>query len=217
MHCSRAGLSPPPPPQPQPLPHLPLRIRPHDTLVAPQPPPLAHASLLSRCAEAAARGGERSVGTVALGGPFTLTNHLGKVTTEKDFLGNFTLMYFGFTHCPDICPEELVKICEAVDVVGEGTAFMFVSLVDVRRRLLASSSSLAHDRAADRRCEALIPPGSDVWLPTPSPRLAEKNTKHQVTPVFVSIDPERDSVQQVKEYVQGAVALTTRISAHVDG
>lgn len=68
--------------------------------------------------EAVARGGDRSVGSMALGGPFRLINHLGKETTEKDLLGKFALLYFGFTHCPDICPEELVKICEAVDIVG---------------------------------------------------------------------------------------------------
>lgn len=71
---------------------------------------------------AVARGGDRSVGVAALGGPFKLVNHLGKETTEKDFLGSFALLYFGFTHCPDICPEELVKICEAIDIVGASTA-----------------------------------------------------------------------------------------------
>lgn len=43
-------------------------------------------------------------------------------------------------------------------------------------------------------------------------RAAEQKTKHKVTPVFVSIDPERDSVQQVKEYVQGARPGTLLLS-----
>lgn len=44
------------------------------------------------------------------GTPFKLTDFNGKPFTEKDLLGKFTLMYFGFSHCPDICPAELDKL-----------------------------------------------------------------------------------------------------------
>lgn len=52
---------------------------------------------------------------VALGqGDFSLLDHRGERRTKKDFLGSWVLLYFGFTHCPDICPDELDKLSAVV-------------------------------------------------------------------------------------------------------
>ena len=57
----------------------------------------------------------QTVGTAAIGGPFTLLNHDGKTVTEKDFFGKWTLLYFGFTHCPDIHTDELRKMVASIN------------------------------------------------------------------------------------------------------
>ncbi|GFO08193.1 hypothetical protein PoB_003469800 [Plakobranchus ocellatus] len=49
-----------------------------------------------------------------LGGDWTLTDHHGNKRSSTEFRGQWILLYFGFTHCPDICPEELEKLIEIV-------------------------------------------------------------------------------------------------------
>lgn len=87
-------------------------------------------------------------GKAAIGGPFELRNANadGARFHTSDLHGKYALLYFGFTMCPDICPDELEKMAEAVNLV-------------------------------------------------------EKAGK-EIVPVFVSIDPERDTVKRVKEYVK---------------
>lgn len=85
----------------------------------------------------------------SIGGPFALTNQDGRPVTERDFAGKYRIMYFGFTHCPDVCPTDLAVIGQAL------------------RRFEQSDPA----RAA------------------------------RVAPVFVSVDPERDTPAVLKEYV----------------
>ena len=55
----------------------------------------------------------------AVGGPFTLVSHEGKTVTDRDFRGAPHLVFFGFTHCPDVCPTKLFEISEVLRAAGE--------------------------------------------------------------------------------------------------
>uniref|UniRef100_A0A8C5R3W7 Synthesis of cytochrome C oxidase 1 n=1 Tax=Leptobrachium leishanense TaxID=445787 RepID=A0A8C5R3W7_9ANUR len=90
----------------------------------------------------------RSLGKPLLGGPFSLVDHNGQPRTDKDFHGQWVLVYFGFTHCPDICPEEMEKMILVVDEIDK-----------------------------------------DRWIPN-------------LTPLFITIDPERDDKDAVGRYVK---------------
>jgi protein SCO1/2 len=59
------------------------------------------------------------LGEAAVGGPFTMVNHRGETVTEKNFLGNPMLLFFGFTFCPDVCPTELQVMAAALDELGD--------------------------------------------------------------------------------------------------
>ena len=64
-------------------------------------------------------GGVRGVTTpAAIGGPFQLTDQSGATVTEKDLQGRPTLIFFGFTHCPDVCPTSLFEISEVLRAMG---------------------------------------------------------------------------------------------------
>lgn len=56
--------------------------------------------------------------TAQIGGPFQLTDQNGKTVTDQDFKGKPFLVFFGFTHCPDVCPTTLFDISEVMKSLG---------------------------------------------------------------------------------------------------
>ena len=54
-----------------------------------------------------------------IGGPISLVNQNGEQVTEETYKGHPTLIYFGFTYCPDVCPTELQTMSAALDEMGE--------------------------------------------------------------------------------------------------
>ena len=76
-------------------------------------------------------------GTATIGGPFELVDETGRTVTDKEVFTRPSLVYFGYTFCPDVCPLDAARNAEAVDIL--------------------------------------------------------KQRGHDVQPVFISIDPERDT------------------------
>jgi cytochrome oxidase Cu insertion factor (SCO1/SenC/PrrC family) len=90
--------------------------------------------------------GQQVTGKALIGGAFTLTDNTGKRVTDQDFHGKYTLVFFGFTSCPDICPAGLQLIAGALQKLG---------------------------------------------------------TKAQlITPIFISVDPQRDTPEKLAAYVK---------------
>jgi len=74
-------------------------------------------------------------GDAAIGGPFTLVNQFGQTVTDKDVITGPTLIYFGYTFCPDVCPLDLARNVEAIDILderGEQVTPVFITIDPAR-------------------------------------------------------------------------------------
>lgn len=91
-----------------------------------------------------------SRGEALIGGPFELVDQFGQARSDADFLGDYMLIYFGYTYCPDICPASLAIMTQAIDQLEE----------------------------------------------------SDKDKAGRITPVFITVDPERDKVENIKQYAE---------------
>ncbi|KAJ3343377.1 Cu-binding protein [Gonapodya sp. JEL0774] len=64
-----------------------------------------------------------AAGKPLVGGPFSLVDHEGRPVTDLDYRGRWMLIYFGFTYCPDVCPEELEKMGHIIDLLAKDSDF----------------------------------------------------------------------------------------------
>ncbi len=79
--------------------------------------------------------GRRPVATgpaaLAIGGPFSLTDHRGQAVTERDYAGKPSAVFFGFTFCPDVCPTTLTDMAAWIEALGpdaDRVNWLFVSV-----------------------------------------------------------------------------------------
>ncbi|TNF20086.1 MAG: SCO family protein [Rhodobacteraceae bacterium] len=95
-------------------------------------------------------------GTDAIGGPFELVNAKGETVTDQDVITEPSILYFGYTFCPDVCPLDFARNAQAVDILAE--------------------------------------------------------QGHSATPVFISVDPKRDTPEVVGDFAfnnhEKAIGLT---------
>jgi protein SCO1 len=106
---------------------------------------LAGAAFLSLAHRDTPRGAAGTLLASAIGGPFRLVDQNGKTVTDADLKGKWSLIYFGYTHCPDACPTALNDMSIALDELGP--------------------------------------------------------KRGAVRPVFITVDPERDTPEVLKSYV----------------
>jgi protein SCO1/2 len=76
-------------------------------------------------------------GTALVGGAFALTDQTGRRVTDRDFMGRYMLVFFGYSSCPDICPAELQVMSAALDqlgTAGDSVTPIFISVDPERDR-----------------------------------------------------------------------------------
>ena len=76
-------------------------------------------------------GGSGTPGASAIGGPFQLIDQDGKPITDQDMKGRPFLVFFGFTHCPDVCPTALFEVSELMRALGKDadrTSALFITV-----------------------------------------------------------------------------------------
>lgn len=66
----------------------------------------------AQCSQSAVSGGD-------IGGPFELISQTGETVTETDVITEPTLVYFGYTFCPDVCPLDAARNAQAIDILSE--------------------------------------------------------------------------------------------------
>lgn len=80
----------------------------------------------AQCRSSAVAGGAGQIG-----GPFELLNSKGETVTDADVITEPSLVYFGYTFCPDICPFDVARNADAIDILqdnGTSTTGVFISI-----------------------------------------------------------------------------------------
>lgn len=101
---------------------------------------------LAQCSQSTIAGGAG-----AIGGPFELVDETGATVTDVDVITEPTLVYFGYTFCPDVCPLDASRNAEALDVLAEqgvDASALFISIDPERDtpEVLAEFTDVMHPK-----------------------------------------------------------------------
>lgn len=88
-------------------------------------------AILAACSQPAPQFKSTDISNVQWGGDFTLTAHTGKPVKASEFNGKVVIMFFGYTHCPDICAPTLVKLDQVVKRLGDDARNVQVLFITV--------------------------------------------------------------------------------------
>lgn len=91
------------------------------------------AALVSYIATVGAQGAAKTLppSALAIGGPFTLVDAHNVMVTQRDFLGRPSAIFFGYTHCPDVCPTTLLDLTGLMKAMGPDADKLNVAFVTV--------------------------------------------------------------------------------------
>ncbi len=97
------------------------------------------------------RNSQVAGGADQIGGPFELVNAEGETVTDKDVLTAPSLLYFGYTFCPDVCPLDVARNADAVDILeerGQMVTPVFISIDPARDtpEVVGDFASNLHER-----------------------------------------------------------------------
>ena len=110
----------------------------------------------------------------SIGGPFKLTDQNGQTVTEKNLQGKPSLVFFGFTHCPDICPTSLFEMSEVLKAMGKDADKLNAYFVSVDPERDTPAAMKAYLGSFDPRLEGLTGDPAAVAKMTSSYRVYSK-------------------------------------------
>lgn len=74
---------------------------------------------------------EQGTGVASIGGPFRLADHNGQIVSDASLRGKPFALFFGFTHCPDVCPTSMLEITNDLNALGDAAKDFRVYFVTV--------------------------------------------------------------------------------------
>ncbi len=111
---------------------------------------------------AAVASSASSSGQASIGGPFQLVDQNGQPVSDKDMLGKPTVMFFGFTYCPDVCPTTLAQITNWLDVMGPDADKLNVVFVTIDPERDTSAQLKTYLSSFDKRIRGLTGPPAAI-------------------------------------------------------